>query len=304
MDFKRPRNLFIDDDKMANLQHGTPESPISFIYDEIEKFDQGYIDWHWHPEMEFNVVTDNPIEIFVGDRSVVLKKNEGMWINSGRLHMIKCGEGVSSSLVETIVLSPEFIAHRSSSIYQKYISSWINDKNLSFVTFYDSIDWNRDIVSKIRDVFNMCATDNSVNELAVRNIISDIWLTMTDHRREIPGQFVSRKTMDSQNRIRVMLTFIKENFGNHISLDDIADSAHVSRSECIRCFKKNVDETPVRYLTDFRIKSAANMLTMTEKPVNEIAAKCGFDDMSYFSKIFKNKKGVSPSQFRKEQISV
>ena len=211
MDFKRPRNLFIDNDKMVNLQHGTPESPISFIYDEIEKYDQGYIDWHWHPEMEFNVATDNPIEVFVGDRSVVLKKNEGIWINSDRLHMIKCGEGVSSSLVETIVLSPEFIAHRSSSIYQKYISSWINDKNLSFVTFYDSIDWNRDIVSKIRNVFNKCVSDNSVNELLVRNIISDIWLTMTDHRREIPGQSVSRKTMDSQNRIRVMLSFIKDN---------------------------------------------------------------------------------------------
>lgn len=302
MDFKRPRNLFIDNDKMVNLQHGTPESPISFIYDEIEKYDQGYIDWHWHSEMEFNVATDNPIEVFVGDRSVVLKKNEGIWINSDRLHMIKCGEGVSSSLVETIVLSPEFIAHRSSSIYQKYISSWINDKNLSFVTFYDSIDWNRDIVSKIRNVFNKCVSDNSVNELLVRNIISDIWLTMTDHRREIPGQSVSRKTMDSQNRIRVMLSFIKENYGNHISLDDIADSAHVSRSECIRCFKKNVDETPVRYLTDFRIESAANMLIMTEKPVNEIAVKCGFDDMSYFSKIFQNKKGVSPSQYRQEQI--
>ena len=304
MDFKRPRNLLIDHDKMANIQHGTPESPISFIYDEIEKYDQGFIDWHWHPEMQFNIITDNPIEVFVGDRSVVLKKNEGIWINSGRLHMMKCGEGVSSSLVETIVLSPEFIAHRSSSIYKRYISSWINDKNLSFVEFYDSIDWNRDIVSKIRDVFNKCAADNSLNELAVRNSISDIWLTMTDHRREIPEQFVSRKTMDSQNRIKVMLSFIKENYGKHISLDDIANSAHVSRSECIRCFKNNVGETPVRYLTDLRIESAANMLMMTEKPVNEIAVKCGFDDMSYFSKIFKNKKGVSPSQYRKEQIRV
>ena len=101
-----------------------------------------------------------------------------------------------------------------------------------------------------------------------------------------------------------MLSFIKENYGNHISLADIADSAHVSRSECIRCFKKNVDETPVRYLTDFRIESAANMLLMTEKPVSEIAATCGFDDVSYFSKIFKNAKGLSPSQYRKEQISV
>lgn len=302
MDFKRPRNLFIDDYKRANLQHGTPESPISFIYDEIEKYDQGYIDWHWHPEMQFNVATDNPIEVFVGDRSVVLKKNEGIWINSGRLHMMKCGEDVSSSLVETIVLSPEFIAHRSSSIYQKYISSWINDKNLSFVTFYNSIDWNRDIVSKIRNVFNMCVTDSSVNELVVRNYISDIWLTITDHRKEIPGQSVSRKTMDSQNRVKVMLSFIKDNYGNHISLADIADSAHVSRSECIRCFKKYIDETPISYLTNFRIESAAHMLIMTEEPVNEIATICGFDDMSYFSKTFKNKKGVSPSQYRKEHI--
>jgi len=302
MDFKRPRNLFIDDYKRANLQHGTPESPISFIYDEIEKYDQGYIDWHWHTEMQFNVATDNPIEVFVGDRSVVLKKNEGIWINSGRLHMMKCGEDVSSSLVETIVLSPEFIAHRSSSIYQKYISSWINDKNLSFVTFYNSIDWNRDIVSKIRNVFNMCVTDSSVNELVVRNYISDIWLTITDHRKEIPGQSVSRKTMDSQNRVKVMLSFIKDNYGNHISLADIADSAHVSRSECIRCFKKYIDETPISYLTNFRIESAAHMLIMTEEPVNEIATICGFDDMSYFSKTFKNKKGVSPSQYRKEHI--
>ena len=148
----------------------------------------------------------------------------------------------------------------------------------------------------------MCATDSSVNELVVRNYISDIWLTITDHRKEIPGQSVSRKTMDSQNRVKVMLSFIKDNYGNHISLADIADSAHVSRSECIRCFKKYIDETPISYLTNFRIESAAHMLIMTEEPVNEIATICGFDDMSYFSKTFKNKKGVSPSQYRQEQI--
>ena len=61
MDFKRPRNLFIDNDKMANLQHGTPESPISFIYDEIEKYALNLQDI-----LNFaNIVNNVPVENFI-----------------------------------------------------------------------------------------------------------------------------------------------------------------------------------------------------------------------------------------------
>ena len=84
MKFVRNTDIRTDDTGRAVIQHEALRPPILFFYDEIEKYSQGEIKWHWHFEMEFILVRDNPVEVYVEDRRIVLRKGEGIWINANR----------------------------------------------------------------------------------------------------------------------------------------------------------------------------------------------------------------------------
>ena len=73
----------------------------------------------------------------------------------------------------------------------------------------------------------------------------------------------------------------------------------VRKSYFCRLFKAVTDKTPMEYLNSYRIEKAAAKLLSTDESVTDIAYSCGFNDLSYFIKVFRDFKGISPKQFRK-----
>ena len=95
-----------------------------------------------------------------------------------------------------------------------------------------------------------------------------------------------------------MLSFIHENYDQDITVSDICNAASISKSECFRCFESVIGQTPVDYLTDYRMGRAASLLIATNRPVSAIAAECGFNSASYFGSVFRKKFNISPGQYR------
>jgi AraC family transcriptional regulator len=91
----------------------------------------------------------------------------------------------------------------------------------------------------------------------------------------------------------------------HATFMDKPDLALIGRTAClsvpqlIRQFKVAFEITPHQYLTQIRLSHAAEQLSLSRTPVNEIALACGFEDNSAFSRAFKSKYGVQPSRFKK-----
>lgn len=81
----------------------------------------------------------------------------------------------------------------------------------------------------------------------------------------------------------------------------IAGSAMVSESECLRCFHKTIGMPPIQYMKQFRVQKAAELLLSTEKKIGDIGAECGFLDTSYFTKVFREMKGCTPGMYRSGQ---
>ena len=92
--------------------------------------------------------------------------------------------------------------------------------------------------------------------------------------------------------------FIWENYSRKISLREIAGVSGLSATYFSTVFKDEIGENLSNYLNRLRVEKAAAMLRETERPINEISAACGFEDQSWFSKVFKNYISVSPSKYR------
>jgi YesN/AraC family two-component response regulator len=92
--------------------------------------------------------------------------------------------------------------------------------------------------------------------------------------------------------------FIWENYTRKISLQEIASAAGLSAPYFSTIFKEEMGENLSSYLNRLRVEKAGHMLTETDLTLSEIASACGFEDQSWFSKIFKSFIGISPGKYR------
>jgi len=94
--------------------------------------------------------------------------------------------------------------------------------------------------------------------------------------------------------------YIWENYSRKISLEEIARASGLSAPYFSTIFKEEMGENLSGYLNRLRIEKAATLLMETAKSLNEIAGLCGFEDQSWFSKIFKSYTGMSPGKYREK----
>lgn len=103
---------------------------------------------------------------------------------------------------------------------------------------------------------------------------------------------------DDSRRILKVKNFISDNYKDEIRLATLADIAGMSPSAFSRFFKLHTGRNLSDYIIDIRLGYAARLLVDTGRSISEISFECGFNNLSNFNRIFKRKKGCSPSEFR------
>ena len=107
----------------------------------------------------------------------------------------------------------------------------------------------------------------------------------------------NRSQTSSSAYVSSAIKFIQFNYSHEIAIDDIAKAVGISRSHLYRVFMSNVGESPIDYLTNYRINEACYLLRQGNLSIAEIATSVGFFDQFYFSRVFKKVKGVPPSKY-------
>jgi YesN/AraC family two-component response regulator len=100
-------------------------------------------------------------------------------------------------------------------------------------------------------------------------------------------------------RINKVITYIQEHFQEEITLSYIAGSLGMSESAFSHFFKKRTNRSFVDYLNDIRVGHASKLLYETTHTIAEVCYTSGFNNVSNFNRIFKKKKGQTPSTYRK-----
>ena len=99
------------------------------------------------------------------------------------------------------------------------------------------------------------------------------------------------------------LKYIQRNFGKNLTLNEIADFCSFSRSSLCHLFKKYTGVSVHNYIVNLRISHAKELLKISNQSVSAVAVKCGFSDYNYFASCFKKVTGISPSEYRKKELT-
>lgn len=284
-----------DKNLRSQLEYGKANFPFSCYVDHLTTYGSPCIEWHWHNEFEFSFVKEGSATCHIGGNCIELCDGDGIFINSKVIHRFETTD--KSSLINYI-FSPEFIAERSSIIYTMYIQPFLVSE-LEYEPLF-SKDIRYEAAAKtLEGLHSIIYSSCFGREIQIRNLISKLWLCFAE--KNLNALPISLKSQNKVKQVRLheMIMYIHANYQNKINLNDISSAANISKSEALRCFNSGLEMTPIRYLNEYRLARAAEILLSSSVSVAFVAETCGFETAGYFCKVFKDKYGVSPNSFRK-----
>ncbi len=110
-------------------------------------------------------------------------------------------------------------------------------------------------------------------------------------------ELIPQKEHSNIERLNKILLFIENNLNKPINLDDLSKSVHLHPTYLSDFFVKETGIRPIQYINQKKIDKAKIMIQFSNKIINEIADDLGFSNIQYFSRIFKQYTGVSPSKY-------
>lgn len=275
-------------------QHGTALFPLA-CYD--ENLTCYCVPWHWHEDFEYILAAEGHVTVGAEKARIVLEQGQGIFINSGVLHAVEFAE-TGPSVLHSGVFHPRFAGGMDTVFWQKYAASLLAPGAPPYFLLDGSAAWHAEALECLEDVWSALKNEPADYENLARYRLTTALRLLSAHRPAVHTE-PSPKDREAARRMKQMLRFIEEHYAEELTVADIAATASLSESACLRSFRQLLGTTPIQYVKQYRIEKAAQLLLATGLKAGEIGAECGFWDMSYFTKTFREMKNCTPTEYRR-----
>lgn len=257
------------------------------------------IPWHWHEELELGYIEQGTSQIRTVNKEYIIEQGDGFFINSNVMDMKRNAVPGTRTLEINHIFHPVFLSgHFKSRFETKYLNPITQNRQIEVHILQKDRPISKQILANLKKIKTL--QNRPDTEFATRNLLSDSWMLLMEDIKNTQSS-VTIINMESQNRLRSMLACIHNHYPEKLTLADIAASANISEREALRCFQKNLNQSPVEYLIGFRLNQAKKMLAETEYSITQISYQCGFSNSAYFGKIFKKNFDMTPLAYRSIQ---
>ena len=286
---------------MINTELFKEVSPLSskdcFILIERQKTNFNF-PIHIHPECELNFIENaKGAQRIVGDSIEEIDEEELVLVTNPHLeHAWKDYRNVSKNIHEiTIQFHPDLL---TDTFLNK--NQMISIRQL-FRHAERGVAFSRESIAKVRPLLKTltCANDSFYSLIKLLIILHE--LSIDKGMRELStGQFAANvmHQHSSDESLGRVMDYLSRHYSEVIRLSEVAEMVNMSESSFCRFFKQHTSKSFIDFLTDIRLGAASRALIDSSLSIAEIGYDCGFNNLSNFNRIFKKKKGVTPSEFR------
>lgn len=248
---------------------------------------------HHHRECELNFVYNaSGVKRIVGDSTETIGNMDLVLITGEDLeHVWMQGDCTSQDIREiTIQFMPDLL--------------WINKNQFRtiaqmFEKARCGISFPEEAILKVYPLLDHLASEQSSFQMVLNFLELLYELSLFENVNILSSPSYANATVFSTDvRIKEVQEYIGQNYGSEIKLSTLADMAGMTAESFSRFFHRSTSKTLSDYLLDYRVGVAARRLIDTEDLVSTIGYDCGFNNVSYFNRIFKKRKGCTPKDFR------
>ncbi|MDT8860786.1 AraC family transcriptional regulator [Alkalihalobacillus sp. MEB130] len=291
------KDFMIDQNLKELTEHRTVMLPFACYETTINKNINEHIPLHWHDELQFILVRKGEASFQVNEEKLTVREEEGLFINSGCLHMAK--DQIDSGCVYICLnVSPSFIL--SQELYTTFVTPYIQATNLPYLHLVPKELWAKNILDSLMKIYQLTKENQPYYEIDISVHLTLMWKNLIMNGVQLEYE---QKEMIKNQRMKQMLNWIHTHYAEKILLDDIARAGELSRSECCRYFKRILKKTPLHYVTDYRIQKSLFLLQQSESNVTEVAYQVGFNSTSYFIDRFRQSMNMTPLAYKKYKIA-
>lgn len=277
-------------------EHGNYAFPVNISIEKIQSYEKGMFLWHWHPEVELTLILSGQIEYQIEDNSYILSAGDGVFCNGNSLHSGYMHKNQDCTYL-SITFHPRFLyGYENSILNTKYVNFITSNELWASLVLEPSVAWQREVLDCMKKIYELSLAPPEDFELQTHMLLLSIWQRLYRHFSEQPNP--ASKPKHHLQRLRDILAFIEKHYNQEISLEDVAKTANICKSECCRFFKKHMGMTIFDYILYLRIQNSLPLLKKTDS-ITEVAAMVGFSSPSYYSQIFKRYMKCTPIEYKK-----
>ena len=281
----------------VNLNQNTnfPYLVLNVINENSYPRNPGFRVMHWHEDLQFIYVLDGEIEIVTLESRTVLHKGEGFFINKNVVHFV---DKINTCHYNSFIFPDYFLRFYLGSPAEQIVSQITTLEDFPVFPIINTEE-NTAILDTLRKLSLLEQNKTLLYPYEVLSTLSVLWLEFC-RIIQTPEKETHKKNSQISNRMAIFLQYIDLHYNEDLSLEALAQSANVSKSECLRCFKSTLQTTPYKYLIEYRLSKAAELLKNTDMLIDNISYEVGFHHVSHFGKCFREKTGFSPSKYREK----
>lgn len=249
---------------------------------------------HWHDQIEVLEVVRGRIDCQINGDKYFVEAGEICILNAKIVHNLNTQE--ENTLIHRFLISRDLFT-RNEEASQTYLEPMISNEGFSHIILRKRNAATADMRSVLNSIRDISEKQPLGYMLAVIGQVHIFLQKLYNYyERGERDLVVSADVFAYRN----MADYIYTNYMDKISVDDIAKWGNVSRSKAYSLFHKYAEKSPVDFLNLYRLKVSTDLLKNTEDSILEIAMASGFNQSSYFSRMFVREYAMTPSEYRKK----
>lgn len=254
--------------------------------------------WHYHPEIELVYVNGGAGKRQVGSHISYYTSGCVILIGSNLPHCGFTDENTGNKKETVIQMRPDFLGTDFFGIAEMKNIQHLFNRAKAGLVFIGAT--KKRLGDKIELMENQLPFERLLTLLSILNEMEEA----TEFKVLNAEGFSMDLQMQDNDKINTIFNYVKDNFQEQITLEEVADLVSMTVPSLCRYFKKITKKTFTKFVNEYRLVHASKLLA--EKPISitEVCFESGFNNFSYFNKIFQEFTGKSASQYRKEHRSV
>ncbi len=274
-------------------QRGRFDFPIEFHHVD-RHHPRFYMPYHWHMEYEIDLVVRGSVTLTLNESQVHAEAGDIIFIRDGVVHG---GHPETTDTIYDCIVFDMKKMLAGSHTFQDRIEDVL--KHVTLINKYLPAS-TPDIPRLIQHLFRSMKEEHTGYELVVTGLLYTFFGFIFQQ-----GLYHEAASLPLREHRRKRITQLKQTFQlidsqyqQPLTLTDLARAANLSPNYFCRFFQKITHHIPIDYLNRYRIEMACLKLTHTNDSITEIAFSCGFNDVSYFIRLFRRYKETSPRKYK------
>lgn len=276
--------------------HGSRDFPYAIYKAVLPKFFSSY-PLHWHEELEIIYVKKGKICVTVENNDIIAGEGELAVIHPQTIHSIKQYND-EKAVYYNVLFRLSLLESTGGDICRSKYLEPIYSKQLIMPEYIGKDNPLLDKISPLIDTLTENPPQFSADKeflikakvFEIMHYLKDSCISADKSERELSGFYEKLKTS---------LLYLEDNYAENISVADAAAMSNFSSSYFSKLFRELTGSSFTQYLKNYRLERAAEKIRDNGMRVSEAAVSCGFENLSYFTRAFREKFGVTPKDFKK-----